>query len=564
MIRELVRRLFSSGHQRSLRAPNPIRALDTRALVAPASDLLEQGRPDDAIAVLESLLHEHHDLAEAHLLLGTILHGRQQFEDAQDSYALAQCFKPHSWPIYFQIGLLALDRGQPSHGAAALSKALELGADDARVHSALGRAYLERGQVRDSVEQFERAIALEPSFVEAHSNLGYVLFHHMEEFEDGAKHIEHALRLDPSHIAAQCNLCMVLQHQGRVDEALALCNELLLKQPHLHEARVNRASILLNKGDFATGWRDYEARRQWPAYYQSEHLPWPEWDGSSLQAKKIFVYAEQGLGDEIMFSSCVPQLLTSARSCVLECHPKLAPIFRRSFPTATVVRKSEWQEADFLADPPDCKIALGSLPKFMRGSSNEFPDHRGYLHADADRVQHWRRRLDALPGSLKVGISWRGGAPTTRRSLRSIPLPSWLPILRVPGVDFINLQYSDCAQELADLCEETDVQLHSWQCAIDDYDETAALVGALDLVISVQTAIVHLTGALGKPVWALIPSVPEWRYGAAGHRMPWYPTARLFRQVVRGVWEPLITSVRENVDALVRQTAPLKRNRLER
>jgi tetratricopeptide (TPR) repeat protein len=564
MIPALVRRLFSSGNKHPIQTTKAVQALDAHALVAPASDLLRQGRPDDAITALESLLRRYHDLAEAHLLLGTILHGRQQFEDAQDSYALAQCFKPDSWAVYFQIGLLALDRGQPSEGAAALSKALELGAKDARVHSALGRAYLEKGQLQIATKQFQEAISLQPSFVEAHSNLGYALFHHMEEFEAGAKHIRHALRLDPNSIAAQCNLCMVLQHQGRVDAALALCNDLLLKQPDLHEAQVNRASILLSKGEFSAGWRDYEARRKWPAYFQSEQLPWPQWDGSSLAGKRIFVYAEQGLGDEIMFSSCVPQLLTSARSCVLECHPKLVPIFRRSFPTVTVVRKADWQEAELRADPLDCKVALGSLPRFMRNASDEFPEHRGYLHANADRVRYWRRQLDALPGRLKVGFSWRGGAATTRRSVRSIPLRLWAPILRVPKVDFINLQYSDYAQELADVREESNVDLHHWPSAINDYDETAALVSALDLVISVQTAIVHLTGALGKPVWALIPSVPEWRYGAAGPVMPWYPTARLFRQSGRGAWEPLIASVRDELEALARQTVALKPNAIER
>jgi hypothetical protein len=189
----------------------------------------------------------------------------------------------------------------------------------------------------------------------------------------------------------------------------------------------------------------------------------------------------------------------------------------------------------------------------MRNNLEDFPARESYLRADSGHIVHWRRQLDKLPGQLKVGISWRGGAATTRRSLRSIPLRSWIPLLRLPSVDFVNLQYSDCTEELAALRAESNIELHWWDSALDDYDQTAALVSALDLVISVQTAVVHLAGALGKAVWALIPAVPEWRYGVAGPSMPWYPTARLFRQSAQGEWNPLMSSVCDELEALIPQ-----------
>jgi tetratricopeptide (TPR) repeat protein len=553
MIAALVRRLWAFGEKRTSPASARPGPLEGEALIEPALVLLGQARTDEAIAALEGVLEKHHDVAEAHLLLGSILHKRQQLDDAADSYLLARCFKPEWWLTYFHIGLLALDRGHAREAADALTKALDLGGTgDARAHNALGRAALEQQQTERALQQFQRAIELDPGFAEAYSNLGFALFHHMEEFETGAKHIEKALLLDGHNITARFNWSMVLQHQGKIDEALALCNELLVAHPDFHEARANRALLLLSKGNFAAGWRDYEARRKLPGYQSYEQLPLPEWDGSNLTGKKIVVCAEQGLGDEIMFASCMPDLLAAARVCVLECQPKLEWLFRRSFPSLKVVRKGAWQHGEMLhRDPADYKIASGSLPRFMRNSLEEFPARKAYLRADSGRIVHWRQQLDKLPGALKVGISWRGGAATTRRSLRSIPLRSWVPLLRLPSVDFVNLQYSDSVQELAELRAESDIELHCWDGALGDYDETAALVSALDLVISVQTAVVHLSGALGKAVWALIPAVPEWRYGLAGPSMAWYPTVRLFRQSAQGVWHPLMSAVRDELEALV-------------
>jgi hypothetical protein len=167
------------------------------------------------------------------------------------------------------------------------------------------------------------------------------------------------------------------------------------------------------------------------------------------------------------------------------------------------------------------------------------------------RVAYWRDRIASLPGKMKVGISWRGGAKSTRGGLRSVPLHQWLPILQLPNIAFVSLQYTECAQELAQL-RQLGVQIEHWQDAIDDYAETAALVSALDLVVSVQTAVVHLAGALGTPVWALISAVPEWRYGGHGETMPWYPSARLVRQIHPGEWAPVIRRVQTELSAWAR------------
>jgi hypothetical protein len=189
-------------------------------------------------------------------------------------------------------------------------------------------------------------------------------------------------------------------------------------------------------------------------------------------------------------------------------------------------------------------VPLGSLPLYFRGDASAFPKHGGYLKADSSRISAWRDRLAALGGAYTVGVSWQGGTYATRLPLRSIPLDDWLPLLTVPGIRFVSLQYTPEAQAaLHALGERHGVHVEHWPEAIGDYDETAALVSALDLTVSVCTSVSHLAGALGRPVWVLVPSNPEWRYGHAGETMLWYPSARLFRQVQARDWTRVIEDV---------------------
>jgi hypothetical protein len=192
-------------------------------------------------------------------------------------------------------------------------------------------------------------------------------------------------------------------------------------------------------------------------------------------------------------------------------------------------------------------MAMGSLPRYMRRSAADFPPHCGYLRADSARTQYWRGQLASLGAGVKVGISWQGGSAETHRQARSLPLAQWLPILRTPGVTFVNLQYNDRSAETAELEAATGIRINRFPEAIEDYDQTAALVSALDLVVSVCTAVIHLGGALGKPVWVLAPFSPEWRYGFAGEKMPWYPSVRIFRQPRYGEWQPVIDKVAQEL-----------------
>jgi hypothetical protein len=246
------------------------------------------------------------------------------------------------------------------------------------------------------------------------------------------------------------------------------------------------------------------------------------------------------VGDEIMFASCLPDLMACGVHVVYEARRRLAPLMTRSFPQATVCASTGDGRlpAAISGSGIDSEIPIGSLPLYFRRTRQDFPAHRGYLVADPARVELWRGRLAALGPGLKVGISWRGGTATSRQKLRSLTLEQLRPVLEVPGVRFVSLQYGDAREALQ--AGAALPPIAQWPETIDDLDETAALVSALDLVVSVCTAVIHLGGALGRPVWVLAPYAPEWRYGLKGEAMPWYPSVSVIRQPAFGDWGPVI------------------------
>ncbi|HEV8518516.1 MAG TPA: tetratricopeptide repeat-containing glycosyltransferase family protein [Burkholderiales bacterium] len=508
-----------------------------------------------AARCFNAAIEARHDADDAYYYLGLAYLNLHLVEDAVDSLVMATHFRPAFAPAWYSLALAVRQRGDHREAVRCLERAIMLRPDYAEAHNELGVNALELGDVQGAVASFERAIAIKPDYLRAHSNLGCVLFRYLGEYERGTAHIDTAVGLDKDDSDAQCNYSMVLIHQGRLAEAIAACDRLLAAMPELDDARLNRALALLMQGHFARAWPDYEARKRVRGNYIPRPFKFPEWRYEALVDKAILIYAEQGLGDEIMFSSCVPDLLKLGGRCVLECSPRLENLFRRSFPGATVHgalqsdRDTRWLTQ---AGRVDYQTAIGSLPGVFRRHWSDFPRHTGYLRADPARVAHWRASVATLGAGFTVGISWRGGTSRTRQSKRSIDLMDWLPMLRRAGCHFVSLQHGTYRAEAEEALQAAGVQVHHWQEAIDDYDETAALVSALDLVISVQTAVVHLAGALGKPVWVMVPAMAEWRYLQSGDTMPWYPSVRLFRQSRADDWKPVIDSVTTELAQWVR------------
>ncbi len=451
---------------------------------------------------LRSALAVRHDLAEAHFYLGLVLRKRGELEEAADSLLLATVFRPDFAEAWHYAGVVALNRGELDDAQRCIKKALLLNPVYAEAHHNLGAVCEQREQLVEAATHYKKSVGLKPDYALAYCNLAKVTLRGEFDGEAALRYIRRALDLEPSMAAVHNNLAMILQFQGRCEEALESAERALALDPAAVNTLLIRAHARLMLGQFAPGWRDYEARKQLLPTFKVRRFPYPEWEGAAPAGHTMLVCCEQGLGDEIMFASCLPDLLRLDAQCVVECSLKLGALFRRSFPQAQIVVADQSDpDMSYLQALPhfDWRIAAGSLPIHFRNDWGDFPAHDGYLAADQCRIEYWRRKLDGLGRGLKIGIAWRGGRQNTNQARRSLTLAELAPLLGQAGAHFVSLQHTECRGEIEQMRASSGATLHHWQEAIDDYDETAALVSALDLVISVQTAVIHLGGALGRP-----------------------------------------------------------------
>jgi len=580
VLRSLIRRMVRGARTKHNARAGRAATVDLEQ----ARALQHSGDLARARVLCEGILSRDASHAGAHALLGALFGQEGDLVHAHHHLMAALRVKPDLEEARLGLGNVYLLRGDARAAAAEYRQALAVNADSAIVHLSLGRALRAQGDNTAALEHFHHALALSPMLsgavveavqchvrlgtcqqalalaaaavqrcpgaAELHVALGFA-YQNTHRAADALECYKTALALDGADADVYTNLGIVYQHLGCMEESLVSFGQALALARDSPLAHFHRGLARLLMGDYANGWADYEMR-----LLSEDRLPRPvaapRWDGSALEGRTLLVFGEQGLGDEIMFASCLPDVLAAAGQCVIECHPKLEGIFRRSFPRAAV----------YAAAPPcadsdaarighiDFEVPIGSLPLYLRRSPAEFPRHAGYLEAEAGRVAAWRKRLAALGPGVKAGISWAGGTYRSRSPLRSIALEQWRPILETPGVRFVSLQYGDVTPALKALAVQGYPRIEHWQDAIDDYEETAALVSALDVVISVQTAVVHLTGALGKTAWVIVPCAPEWRYGIAGPGMPWYPSVRVFRQTSAGEWGPVLDAVAGELRAL--------------
>lgn len=454
--------------------------------------------------------------------------------------------------------------------------------DAAPLLSLTGRIAHMLGRLQHARSYYEKALELEPTRIEALVGLGQVL-RDLDMHEDALKPLQTAVAIEenPTTLTqlafAQVNACLyedALATCARVDEAYpnlspflnasrAVCHAYLghfdkaleyLDQAQRIEATnpsfaTFKGMIHLLHEEYAEGWEGYRYRILNDAQHM-RLLPYPVWHGEDLTDKTILVLAEQGLGDQVMFASCLPDLLAMRpKQVVLEANVRVAKTLARSFPTIKVFSSGQ-QGFDWLPKElqPDFYVPIADLPRHFRRDKEAFPEHDGYLVADPERVAHWKARLDAVSDKPKIGFSWRGGVQTTRRAVRSLKLETMANLLSDPRFLFVNLQYGPVQEELASFSATHGLQVVDWPEGISDLDEFAALISALDLIITVCNTTVHFAGALGRPCWVLTPYIPEWRYGIDSPRMRWYPSTRMFRQATPNDWPGVLHEVGNALD----------------
>jgi len=504
------------------------------------------GRLDDASARLERAAELAPELAAVHLELATIYRRTRDFERCMDELTLAMHYDPGGVEAHVEMGSVLRQQNDLEGAEAALREAVARAPTDAKALSELGWLLVNAKRHAEALGFLEQAVELNPRDIPGQNNLGYA-YVKLEMYERALEVFSRLCERSPAFLLGpRINLGNAFDHNGELEKAERAYESVLRFEPNNFTARWNRAHLLLGRKAFEQGWTDYEYRLQEEGVWQPRLIPFAPWKGEPLEGKTLLLSAEQGLGDQIMFASCVGEVAARAKRLIVECERRLESLFRRSFPGVEIIGSEHELVPPWLRGigAVDYHLPAGSLPGFFRRQLSSFPAHAGYLQADAASVARWRATLDAIGPGFKVGISWRGGTPVTRHSLRTIDVEELAPILGTPGCTFVSLQYGvGVAEDLARLKQTTGIDVHHWQEAIDDYDQTAALCGALDMTVSVCTAVIHLNGALGRPVWIMVPSAAEWRYGASGEGMPWYPSARLFRQPARGQWAPVIGAV---------------------
>ena len=471
-----------------------------------AAVLLAQGRYAAAEAAAQAALALQPDYAEAHNNLGNALERLERFEQAEASYRRALALRP----------------------------------DFALAHHNLGNV-LERGRRWPEAEGcYRRAIELVPEFAEAYNNLG-ALLQQQSRWEEAIECYSQALRLRPGMAEAHNGLGVALQWDNRDAEALVCYEQALALNPEFPEAHYNRATLWLRRGNFEQGWQEYEWRRR------LSDVPWrrfpqPLWDGAPLAGRTILLHAEMGLGDTVQFARYAPLVAERGGQVVLECQPGLAPLMESLGGVAQVV------PAGALLPEFDVRLPLLSLPRVFGTTLVSIPREVPYLSAPAERIRFWRERIGAAPG-LKVGLAWAGNPHSKTARKRFMPVANFAALAALPGVRLFSLQRGPQVAELDSLppgCKVTQLEEEGGEVI-----DTAAIILNLDLVIAVDTMVAHLAGALGKPVWVLLASSPEWRWMLGREDSPWYPTARLFRQTRLGEWNDVMARVVEALQDVV-------------
>jgi tetratricopeptide (TPR) repeat protein len=520
-----------------------------------------QGKQELAEERFRRALDLKPELAEAHVNLGNVLQAQGKLEEAVAGYKRALALKPAMPEIHANLGNALLAQKKLDEAEASYARALALKPDYAEGWYNLGNLRQAQdglskpgrlgkpGKLNEAVACYQRALELKPQLPEAHYNLGNTL-HALDRLEEAMGSFERALAFRPEYAEAHYNLGCVLEDSGRLEEALAAMARALEIKPDYPQARFGLALAQLRSGDFTGGWRGYETRWQSPDH----DTPWrsytqPRWNGEKWNGEKLaseardgrlLLWGEQGVGDEIQFAGLIPEAILTGNRITLDCDARLKPLFARSFPEIEVVSgcgPAEAMQAGIAAQLP-----TGALPGLYRTTEAGFAATRSpYLRADAVERERFRARYS--DGRRLIGLAWHTKSQKTGRK-RSIGLESFAPLFALAGIRWISLQYGDFdALEEQAAAAGAPLLIDRSVDQFADMDRFAAQVAAMDQVITIDNSTAHLAGALGVPVWLLLPFAADWRWMEARPDSPWYPSLRLFRQPRIGDWQSAIESV---------------------
>ena len=502
----------------------------------------------EAEAHCQSILQQSPTSPHVLQLLGGIADRQEQFDRAIAYYQQALEINPDFAAAHYNLGRTLNKLGKSNEAIACYETAIALVPTFPEACYSLGSALQQQGKPDEAIAHYQRAIALKFDYIEAYINLGTVL-RRQGKLDEAITHYQRAIQLQPDSSSSYTNLGNTLYQQGKLPAAIASHEKAIALQPDLAQAHYNLSQALLLSGDLQRGFTEYEWRQKKADFAAYRSFQTRQWDGSNLAGKTIVLYAEQGLGDTIQMMRYIPQVRSRGAGCILvQCPPALLNVLQANTSPPALAGKGagglglpnsplQGNEIDRLipiGEPLpafDVCASLMSLPHLFQTTLETIPDQIPYLSPHAPSP------FQPNPHTFNIGIVWAGNPSHPNNRQRSTALSHFLPLLDVPHTTVYSLQ-----KDRPDRLESTGIidlsdRLH-------DFTDTAAIIAQLDLVITVDTAVAHLTGALGKPVWIVLPFVPDWRWLQEREDSPWYPTARLFRQPQRGDWAAVFDRVK--------------------
>jgi len=486
--------------------------------------------------------------ANIHLSLGTALEFQGDWSAAAASYQRALALQPHSPDIYASLGRLQSKQGAWAEAADSCRHALALDPCRHEIYNLLGYALINGGDFASAVDAYGRALRLKPDSAYSIYGLGY-LFERQGDLDSAAESYRLALKLDPQLPDAHLHLGITYFLQGNLESAAGCFERVRELAPDRSEAQTFLGHIHLLEGRFVPGWNEHEYRWRTPHFLRNRRpFPQPQWKGEPLNGSRILLHAEQGLGDTLQFVRYVPLVAGRGGDVVLEVQARLHRLLGSVQGAGKVISKGE------ALPEVDWQCPLLSLPLAFATDLQSIPARIPYVHPDPGLAELWRNRL--ARNTLRVGLVWAGSPSFAHERWRTVPLDLLAPLTRVEGTTFYSLQMGATANQVQEL--GADGRIIDLQSMQEDFADTAAIVANLGLVISIDTSVAHLAGAMGKPVWVLLHKSPDWRWLLDREDSPWYPTARLFRQSRLGDWRDVVVRVSEELRALVeRETLAL-------
>ena len=515
--------------------------------------LHQMGKGEEAVIEFRRAIELREDFAKTHNNLGAALMKLGHLDEAVNACNKAIRLEKGFKQAYNNLGLALKKKGDLSKAVLAYEKAIELDHNYAEAINNLAMAQIEQQKFTESHKNLKKITLLAPNCAEFHNNFG-VLFNRQGRFEEAVAASEKAISISENYLEAYNNLGTALMELGRFSEAKGAFKAAIAINPECAEPHHNLSLILLLTGQFKDGWEEYEWRwrnEDFSTPLRPFHRPW--WDGSVNGIKKLLLWGEQGIGDEVQFCGLIRHIVSQGIEVVVECDNRLVSLLQRSFPETIVVGRSD-PPSEILNDSTIThQIPMCSIPHVLGLplNSTSFSDH--YILADESCRGRLRKQYKADNNPLLVGISWKSGN-SQEGSKRSIDLEYWGPILKTRGVRFVNLQYGECSDQLRATFERFGVEILEDETVdpLKDLESFCGQVAAMDLVISVDNSTVHFAGAIGVKVWTMLPIVPDWRWGLEGESTWWYPGMRLFRQEERGNWEAVISRVAEKLVSLIK------------